>query len=541
MHYVFVRYGDIVAMNDGERLFSVFVMVMGSTILAYIVGTVSTQAFNKNGGKGLQEQKLSLVRDYLAEQGTPKTLREAVMRHFCFALEKKTAFDELQIWQNLPHSHRQEVVMCVHRATMEKLPLFVKVKDSVMTAIHCYMEPCLSTRLSYVYNFETGSGGVYFILRGTAEVVDEDEDESEVIVAKIRAGMFFGHEKLLGLATDFVGIRSRTDLSMLMISDKNLSLLKLEMPLAYNAFVSLLEEALQIYSKTPEITGPPSDQTGRKSFLRNLSDAAESSVRDLLGLPSHKLLKTKAATQKQKQAIQRHKSSVEEFFEWFSSDMDESTWIKKSNMSHFQKRMNKGLEGVHTSQSPSNVLSLNSKDRFKAMKKEAKLLYNKSESMDSSDGASSVEKARASMLSTSGRHSYADLYGVRSKEKSSVADKGKEGSNWSSGSQHSRESSDLENKPLVPVSEDIENFSNVENSIMDELPEGEGEQIGSGMDVASDCFESTDTIPYNQQDKVSHTIDTGKNSPRRPPPVGDLEMCSFRYGPSPDINRQQSL
>ncbi|CAE7776515.1 AKT1, partial [Symbiodinium microadriaticum] len=72
-----VGYGDVTAMNDGERLFSVFVMVMGSTILAYIVGTVSAQAFNKNGGKGLQEQKLCLVRDYLAEQGTPKTLREA--------------------------------------------------------------------------------------------------------------------------------------------------------------------------------------------------------------------------------------------------------------------------------------------------------------------------------------------------------------------------------------------------------------------------------------------------------------------------------
>ena len=406
-------YGDVVAMNDGERIYSVFVMVMGSTILAYIVGTVSTQAFNKDGGKGLQEQKLSLVRDYLAEQGTPKTLREAVMRHFCFALEKKTAFDEARIWKHLPHRHRHEVVMYVHRASIKKLPLFVKVKDTIMTAIFGYMEPCLAMRQTYVYNFETGSGGIYFILRGIAEVVDEDDDDEEIIVASIRGGMFFGHEKLLGMSTDFVGIRSRTDLAMLMMSDEHIATLKLQMPLAYNALTTLLHEALNVSTKVVGLSTTISDEpASHKSFLRSLSDTAHSSFRNMLGLPTDQVMKAQLKSQIQhhrrnESRIKQKNSSVEEFLEWLTMDMDESTWIKKSNMTHFQHKEKEETSSRRAS-SPSNILSMNSKDRYRLMKKERKeVLSTRSNSDDS------VGDIKSNIMS-SGRNSYIDLYGVRS-------------------------------------------------------------------------------------------------------------------------------
>ena len=493
-------------MNDGERIFSVFVMVMGSTILAYIVGTVSTQAFNKDGGKGLQEQKLSLVRDYLAEQGTPKTLRTAVMKHFCFALEKRTAFDEARIWRNLPHRHRHDVVMCVHRASIKKLPLFVKIKDTVMTAIFAHMEPCLAMRQTYVYNFETGSGGIYFILRGIAEVVDEDEYEQEVIVASIKGGMFFGHEKLLGMSTDFVGIRSRTDLAMLMMSDEHLAALKMHMPLAYNALTTLLHEALNIHAKAGPAASINEGGDSNMSFLRSQSDST-SSVRNLLGLPTEQAIKAQVEAQirfqrHNERQIKRNKSSVEEFLEWFGSDMDETISVKKGGMTHFPHKARRGSDNNPTvPMSPSSILSMNSKDRYRSMKKERRELY--SMRSDSDDSNSEVK----GHLMSSGRNSYADLYGLR----------------------HMR--SRRGSEPEVPVPDLHGNCETIPEAAS--LPRCGGRPPPSNADgdyegkTEEEDEESTATVSYNQRNS-GHVIAGRNGRPQTLQAFGSMELESFQ-------------
>jgi CRP-like cAMP-binding protein len=420
-----VGYGDIPPVNDSERLFAVFVMVLGSTILAYVVGVVSSHAFNKQGLKGLQEHKLNTVRDYLAEQGTPKSLREAVMKHFCYAIEKRTAFDELSLWAKLPHAYRQQVISVVHRSSFEKLPLFKKVKESIMTVLFECMEPSFAVRDSYVYNFETGSGGIYFILRGIAEVVDEDEEEKEIIVAQIRPGMFFGHEKMLNMTTDFVGIRTRTDVSMLWLSEKNMDLLQTCLPLAYSALTTLLQEAIK--SRIPEPPPEPVRDTFARRLNRLGSRAVESISRALsVDTPEQtppESVETPPLIPSQSnipppgpylKSFSRQKSQVEEFIDWFGSDTDEGTWVEASNMKKFRRKSASTMPAGK----PTNILSLNSKDRFKAMKKQKSEVNRNVIEAKNSDGDAPISHLPF-LLKASGRSSYANLYGSSKKSEPS--------------------------------------------------------------------------------------------------------------------------
>lgn len=380
-----VGFGDIPPVNDHERLFAVFTMVLGSTILAYIVGIVSSYAFNKEGLRGLQEQKMNMVRDYLAEQGTPKTLKEAVMKHFCYTIEIKTVSNETHLWNKLPHHKRLECINYISRASIEKLTMFSKIKESILAVLYMHMEPCFAVAETYVYNFETGSGGIYFIVRGSALVIDEDQEENEIIVATILPGMFFGHEKLLGLTTDFIGIRSHTNLSMLYLSDMSIATLQASLPLAYNALVTLLQEACIAHGQ-------------------EVSSRAHNSNEEDMKFTNEPSVSVNTRNKK----LARGKSTVDEIIGWIGTDMDEGTWRQTSSLTHFRKKSEAGIV------KPSSTLSSNSKDRYRAMKAN----LSTSTKIDSDEGIEDSDSSKQhpggsfkSKLLRSGRSSYANLYG----------------------------------------------------------------------------------------------------------------------------------
>jgi CRP-like cAMP-binding protein len=388
-----VGYGDIHAQNDAERLYSIFVMVMGSNILAYIVGIVSANAFNRTGAKGMQEQKLSLVRDYLTEQGTPKLLREAVMKHFCFAIEVRTPFRELQLWKNMPHRIRSATIMFGNAALIKKIPLFQNMKDSVISVIYSLTDPCLSVAGAYVYNYETGSGGIYFILDGIAEVVDDGDsnEEAEVIVSEIPSGNIFGQEKMLNRDIDFVGIRAKTELYMLCLSEKNLEKLKVEFPYAYTILYNHIIQAMN--NPLPMLNKIPSMQNEMKETLQKVADihTANNSF------------------------VGRGKRLVSNVLGWVAEDVDDTQWIAKKAV---RSRRNSSVGLLLRKKKPSEVLSINCRDRFYAMKKKTKIYPISREPHAkihiNADNSKTLKESQHSIPMSrrpSGRNIYATLYG----------------------------------------------------------------------------------------------------------------------------------
>lgn len=397
-----VGFGDIIPMNDSERFFAMMTMILGTTILAYTVGTVSSYAFNKDSLKGIQEMKLNMIKYYLTEQGIPFSLKDAVMKHYYNTINIHTTSNELKILKKLPHHKRLACISCIQRGHLEKLPLFSKIKESIMTVLYTFFTPCYIVSQTYVYNFETGSGGIYFILKGICEVIDEDEHEQEIMIAEIFPGMFFGHEKLLGFQTDFVGIRSRTNVTMLWLSDKDLETMQLNVPLVYHALISLLQQAC--LSRGQEIS------VSRRSIGTEINTMR---VGNTIQNSNH----SNRVQSYSKRTLSRRKSTVEEFLGWIGDDMDEGTWRQTSNLSHFRK---KPIIANDPLMKPSSILSNNSKDRYRALKAEQFSASTKLSSEEFDDesggviisGGSNSSKAKSVK---SGVYSYVNLYGSKAK------------------------------------------------------------------------------------------------------------------------------
>lgn len=385
-----VGYGDIYARNDDERIYSIVVMVAGSNILAYIVGTVGAHAFDRTGSKGLQETKLGLIRDYLAEQGTPKSLREATIRHFCYVLENKTPFQEVDIWKNLPHALRHDTIFYGNKNNISKIPILDNIKESVASVIYSLCDLCFVVEGSYIYNFETGSGGVYFILNGTAEVVDdgEDDEDGEVVIAEIKKGFFFGHENLFERNIDFVGIRAKTDLCMLWISNNSLSIMKHDLPYAFKIFRDQISNAYE------NLKSQQTDQP----FLRKHIKVDVPLVEAEFDLVQKAII----LNEEQGKIVYKIKS----MFKWAFEETDDVAWIRKKAI----RSKRNSFVGINLRKSkPSEVLSHNGRDRYNEMKRVAKLA-----SSQKSIHPLTIHNRALSQDITwkpSGRNAYANLYG----------------------------------------------------------------------------------------------------------------------------------
>ena len=343
-------YGDIFARNDSERLFSIVIMILGSTGLAYIVSEMSDHVFNKGSGKGQQDYKLSISRDYFIRNACPQSWRDALIKHFSFLMDKQTAFDHRAIWDQMPHSLRNDLIYHICQEDFSKITLFKSLKKSVLCTLYRYTEYCMLPQGSFMYTFETGSGGLYFVLKGFAEVIDEKDPKNNdavdplVVIASIQEGMFFGHEVMLRSTFDFLGIRARSDLFTLVFQKESIARMKDEVPLVYDALFYVIEEAVKLSVGTYDTS------LNVGVIKRNIS----------------KILKMKKIIKK-KEKPASHDSIFKRMMKWFSSDVNEAKALyhifNRTSVINETKARLKQVEDQHRA-----VMSECSYEKFAALK-----------------------------------------------------------------------------------------------------------------------------------------------------------------------------
>jgi hypothetical protein len=278
-----VGYGDIHAVSDRERICSIFLMLVGANILAYIIGVVSSHIFNRNGSTNLIDVRLGLVREYLNEQGVNENIKKNITKHVCFAMETLTPFDEIEIWNSLPHMLRSELICVARESITKEIPFFQKCSNnSVLSSLYMILEPCRCQPQSYVYTHSSRSGGVYFIVTGKANIISHSDNNKmsvekgqklhEVSLSSAHNGMCFGLESIFDWEDDIWGVIAETELSLMWISTENLSNLKSSKKCVYDEFICMLRHYITSpnqYTLTPTYILPKTEHTSSTTIVYN--------------------------------------------------------------------------------------------------------------------------------------------------------------------------------------------------------------------------------------------------------------------------------
>eukprot|EP00929_Paragymnodinium_shiwhaense_P064368 TRINITY_DN32231_c0_g2_i1.p1 TRINITY_DN32231_c0_g2~~TRINITY_DN32231_c0_g2_i1.p1 ORF type:complete len:1458 (+),score=354.11 TRINITY_DN32231_c0_g2_i1:199-4572(+) len=179
-----VGYGDIIPMNDYERMFAILACVLGATIFGYIVGSIAELASQARSIESLARGRICHIRDYCDEQKLSQKRQDQLRSNYKFIFHHHPAMDEVRILSLLPPPLRKAVIKLIHKEILENVGLFAGIRlrglprgplpDWFVTMVVRMMDPQVSEAGEEICTVEEvgGTGGgqsckeVFFIYDG---------------------------------------------------------------------------------------------------------------------------------------------------------------------------------------------------------------------------------------------------------------------------------------------------------------------------------------------------------------------------------------
>jgi CRP-like cAMP-binding protein len=215
-----VGFGDIYAVNDFEKAYSIFVLIGGTTLFAYVVGTVIEVASNSKSLMNREHEMVQRVNAYIKERGVSTEFIVACQEHLRFVDGEKTFFVESSLFDALSYSLRSELVLILNGGVVSKIRFFDKKPKWFLTLILPRLVPQYFLEGDILIYQDNPVGGIFFIMSGAviaktrhytatpnahaAATSGRSQSSADPIIAdhqgtiaKIFEGEFFGYKETM--------------------------------------------------------------------------------------------------------------------------------------------------------------------------------------------------------------------------------------------------------------------------------------------------------------------------------------------------------
>ncbi len=171
-----VGYGDISPQTNGERIFCIVCMVVGGTLYAYIIGTISSAVASSDAKSREYQLKMEYVESYMGHRSFPRDLYIRVRRHYRHYLSQKAILDEQQMLNGLSAGLRLEVESYLVDRFATELPIFAHLDEYVLLRLQTLMKP-LQIDIGEFLFFAGNNGYEMFVFqRGSGDVYSTDDE-----------------------------------------------------------------------------------------------------------------------------------------------------------------------------------------------------------------------------------------------------------------------------------------------------------------------------------------------------------------------------
>jgi hypothetical protein len=249
-----VGYGDVVPVNDTERAFVTFALVVGALVFAFIVGEIGGLVSQLDQQASLVEEKMDQVKEYLTWRSLPRDLVVRVRRYYEHYYTRKAVFDEKDILEGLNPQLQSEAMSHILKELLGKLSFFDQLTKDFQRALFPLLVPMPFEKGHEIYIKGGQSTELLFLISGDLEcskhgiptrrltpmkmhILDQD-NPTDVTVAMDFAGCF-GQSVLLGRRRD-ENVRALTQVEVMSISKDNLQKLFEADPISARRFCKIV-------------------------------------------------------------------------------------------------------------------------------------------------------------------------------------------------------------------------------------------------------------------------------------------------------------
>ncbi|KAF2286922.1 hypothetical protein GH714_035511 [Hevea brasiliensis] len=129
-----VGYGDLHAVNTGEKIFNMFYMLFNIGLTAYIIGNMTNLIVHSAFRTLVMRDTINEILRYASKNRLPEGLKDQMLAHM--QLKFKTAeLQQEEVLEDLPKAIRSSIAQHLFRSTVENSYLFKRVSEDLITQL----------------------------------------------------------------------------------------------------------------------------------------------------------------------------------------------------------------------------------------------------------------------------------------------------------------------------------------------------------------------------------------------------------------------
>ncbi|CAC5372076.1 KCNH5 [Mytilus coruscus] len=206
-----VGFGNVNAATENEKLFSIFMMIIGALLYATIFSNVTTifQQFYANFAR--YHDMLNSVREFMKLHDVPKALSERVMDYIVSTWAITKGIDATKVLNYCPKDMKADLCVHLNRKVFLEHPGFRLASDGCLRALAMHFNMTHSAPGDLIFHQGESLDALCFVVSGSLEVIQDDE-----VVAILSKGDVFGDnfwkEQSIGQSTANVRALTYCDL-----------------------------------------------------------------------------------------------------------------------------------------------------------------------------------------------------------------------------------------------------------------------------------------------------------------------------------------
>lgn len=200
-----VGFGDIVPGNTEEYVFALFAMIVGASLFAYVVATGASLISSLNLSRVAFWNRVDTVESYLRSRRVDRNVTDDVRSYYEYLWDHHGGLQQENLLGDLPSPLRLAVLSDLLSDLLPNVPVFRNSSPALRRELMLSLEPVVTQPGGFLVNDGDSADGIYFIARGTLEVVAADGD---TVHGTLSVGDYFGDLTLLLGESRSAGVRS---------------------------------------------------------------------------------------------------------------------------------------------------------------------------------------------------------------------------------------------------------------------------------------------------------------------------------------------
>ncbi|XP_062857413.1 potassium voltage-gated channel subfamily H member 5a isoform X2 [Trichomycterus rosablanca] len=182
-----IGFGNIAPTTDGEKIFSVAMMMVGSLLYATIFGNVTTIFQQMYTNTNRYHEMLNNVRDFLKLYQVPKGLSERVMDYIVSTWAMSKGIDTEKVLSICPKDMRADICVHLNRQVFNEHPAFRLASDGCLRSLAVEFQTTHCAPGDLIFHAGESVDTLCFVVSGSLEVIQDEE-----VIAILGKGDVFG-------------------------------------------------------------------------------------------------------------------------------------------------------------------------------------------------------------------------------------------------------------------------------------------------------------------------------------------------------------